>query len=1600
MASLIETYKSSNDLKYQTDLESVQELYKASKDYQEKYTFSEFANYAIQNSDTPIDKSLESIVKTSPTKLPTWARMQSPALSLMGDRSLDEVVSGVKSKLTKENFAKVLPFKEPRKVIGGVIEMLGTGNLDLVQDASSMFNTFGQRKVLQDLADKKGLELKEVERLVEKKGRETSKRAVNTILKPIVTLGTDDIYDGDTIQEPESLVGNLTKDLGSLLIAMRQPSKLLGKQPETILKPLRKNASKKSRKARNLLIAKNMTKKNVRRLGEVAFASQVVFEDNPDMQVAAEFFHNRLKNNNLDDNFVGDLLEYLDTDENSTAAQRRLSLLFDEAAFLGSLKLLGSTYKGGKFVSKAGINKTLETIKKDPKKVAALREYLIEPIQKVVPSFKSGVADDVFVATEDKGILKTPINFIRQMRRKFGTSRGVYSEELFNILKSSGYDKIAWSKEAETLFENLQYQIKTIAQTKKYSKPQIEAALGDYLAGNTKALNGMGKELKTFAKETRTKIDELGSQLTKNKNIPQELKNIIRLNFGQYLRQSYELFENPNYRPSEDVRNQAIKYVKNMLETAPSQKELFETGAKQPNFQTQAVDIVDGILNKGVQYKGIDTNIKTYFNDVFGAQNSNILFATREQIGEPLKKLMGARSAEQTSKSVFNTIETLGHYLTELKLYDDLAEKGKGKWFYDDVLDPTTVDNLANQRTAGIITGEGFGPLNGARTTTQIAKLFDKMNQVQSSSPWARVGQTLLAAKGWGQAAATVYSGITHARNTIGGGLIMLGNGLNPFDKDTRESFKILQNELFASRGKSVKELEKVYVKYQRLGLVNQSVQVSEFKRNINSAKYLDDFVQQQNETFSKLAYTTTSQALKNLTNKVSKLYVAEDDLWRIAAFEKELVVLKRANNLSDVKKSIPELETEAATIIRNTMPTYDLVPEGFQQLRAAPFGNFYSFFAERWRNNYHSISQGLKEIKSGNSELVERGYQRLASKITVGYAGSEGINNFSKYAFGVTDQEEAAIKDALVPYWSKTSTLGYQRDSKGRLQYVDLSFTNPDAPVLDVIRASLDVLLDPKTPASTTSEILASSIKEGLITFAKPFMTEALFTERLLEAYTGIDKDTGRPIKGFNKTNSSLENTMAIVYHVGEVLVPRVIREGYSMTVGAKAEKFKEGDLKFNEELMSKITGQRFTTVDAESIERSLYFKIREFNNIKDEIDRGLVFNKTDTTEQMYGKYIAQNKKYYEYQVDLYKALQGAKTLNLESSTVNTLIYKNLKDLNALEKMSISLGEGKFLPLRVPAYLLKKVFELDNRPNVSYSDFNSMYISSYEKLSHLPLIRKNNYTAVEQKALNELEKLEQGKDLRDLRFEGGEVQDKYPVQFVNKDPKDRESDYLGGANYQNQMDRLGFKNGTPEGTVRSNIKDALGYSSKFVQKLISRQKNNPDHDEVLDNFIRAHYNRYQRDYPEFSDLPYNSFKKNLLQLDKNVRYIESSNRNVKRGENLAGSSATGHYQFLQDSVQPAINRTIRRLPKDKHNLFDAVGETNDVSNLNLGNQQLLFLGDILEKEGSDKFVVPYMLGNDQAGKDLYLNLHHTLSSENENYNQKTLDRVKKEWEN
>ena len=1447
MSSLLENYKKVNDLDYESDLNVIQQLYKDNKNYQKQYSFQEFVTHATKNSTNKLDGSLSQYTNTPKYTQRNFGQLLGQSITLQAESSA-ALANKVKD-LTKEEVAELMPLKNTRKTIGGIIEKVATGTIGLVQEGLSPINPYEQVS-----GNKFRIKTKE-EILAEEKQRETkTQKTVSSVLRPVMTLGTDDIYEGAEIQRPEGMVGRLGVDFGSFLLAMRNPPQFMkmvkGKKPDKVVKKPVGKPSKASIQAANVKALRDKKIEALKGLGRAEYASQVVFADDPEMQFVAGLLKDKL-GTFADDNLLGDVLEYLDTDETSTAGQRRLSLLFDGAAFLGLIKSAVVTGKG----VKKGTEKTYETvlngIKKDPKKVQALKTYLRDPIQKVVPSFKSNIVDDVFVKTAESGMLKSPLNFLRTVRRKFGTSRGYYSEEMFNIFKSAGYDKIAWSKQGENLFKDLQFQIKNISQTGKFTKDEVETLLGKYLAGDTKALNGTSKELKSFAKQTRIKIDDLSTSLLNTKVIPEEMKRVIRLNMGNYLRQSYELFENPNWKPSDDVIKKAKEYVVELLGKTPTQTEMFKTVSKltPSEIEVKATNIVDNILSRGVKNKGIDTDVVKHFNDVFGVQQANIKFATRENIGKPLQELMGRRGLEDTSKSVFNTIETLGHYITEVKMYDDMFKRGEGKWFFKNGVN--TLDNNP-QRTAGTISGEGFGALDNMSTTPQIAKLFDNMNQVQNSNWYARAGQLFLGAKGWGQAAATVYSLTTHARNTIGGGLIMASNGLNPFDAETRKAFKTLQNELFVPVGKNKKELEKVYVKYQKLGLVNQSVQVGEFKRNINSASFLDDYIKQQDENFAKLAYGSTSNLIKNVTNKVSKVYVAEDDLWRIASFEKELAVLKKANSFNTTPKTIVQLEQEAATIIRNTMPTYDLVPAGFQELRAMPFGNFYSFFAERWRNSYHSLTQGLKEVKSGNAELVERGYKRLASHVAIGYAGAEGVNEFSKYAFGVSDEEEQAIKDLALPYWSKNSTIGYQRDKDGNIQWVDLSFTDPQAPIIDVFKNGLDEFLNPNTPDSAINDKLANAIIQSGITLAKPFMTEALFTERLLEAYTGRDNQTGKFIEGYNPTNSSIDNAMAITWHVGGVLVPRFAREGFSYTLGEKAEKLKEGDLNYNNELLSKVTGQRFYNINSKTIKDNLYFKARDFNKIQEQVSSGFKINRGDTAENIINKYVRQNENYYNYQVDFNKALKAANTLNLDSLEISNTIKRTLTNFNSIEKQSFLLGDDTFKPLRLNNFDFNTVFKMDDRPNISYLDFVELYSNTYQKLSNLPLIEKNEYSKQEQEALEMV-----NPPMRINKFKGGEVD----VPQTKDEPEDR-VDPFTGLPYSDQMARLGFNEGgnvNPNVLEINNLLKELGYSKEaraaklgnigvetgYTYNYQQKQKNGKGYGLYQLDFQRPYYNKY-----------------------------------------------------------------------------------------------------------------------------------------------------------
>jgi hypothetical protein len=91
-------------------------------------------------------------------------------------------------------------------------------------------------------------------------------------------------------------------------------------------------------------------------------------------------------------------------------------------------------------------------------------------------------------------------------------------------------------------------------------------------------------------------------------------------------------------------------------------------------------------------------------------------------------------------------------------------------------------------------------------------------------------------------------------------------------------------------------------------------------------------------------------------------------------------------------------------------------------------------------------------------------------------------------------------------------------------------------------------------------------------------------------------------------------------------------------------------------------------------------------------------------------------------------------------------------------------------------------------------------------------------------------------------------------------------------------------------------------------------------------------------------------------------------------------STAKGGFQFIEGSVEPALNRLEKRI--GKQDWGEELRKHKDASKLTPQQQQLLFMGDLLEKKGSDEYMKKVMAGDKQGSMDAYYKLHHTAPDE------------------
>jgi len=138
-----------------------------------------------------------------------------------------------------------------------------------------------------------------------------------------------------------------------------------------------------------------------------------------------------------------------------------------------------------------------------------------------------------------------------------------------------------------------------------------------------------------------------------------------------------------------------------------------------------------------------------------------------------------------------------------------------------------------------------------------------------------------------------------------------------------------------------------------------------------------------------------------------------------------------------------------------------------------------------------------------------------------------------------------------------------------------------------------------------------------------------------------------------------------------------------------------------------------------------------------------------------------------------------------------------------------------------------------------------------------------------------------------------------------------------------------------------------------------------------MDQLVDWHIERMGIQNPEAA-------KHNLLNVFMpTVLEIESSG-NYKAANKT--TTARGGFQFVQGSVEPALNRLERRI--GKQDWGEDLREHKDASKLTPEQQQLLFVADLLEKEGSDAYMKKVLDGDKKASMDAYYKLHHTAPDE------------------
>ena len=818
------------------------------------------------------------------------------------------------------------------------------------------------------------------------------------------------------------------------------------------------------------------------------------------------------------------------------------------------------------------------------------------------------------------------------------------------------------------------------------------------------AQNQLPKELSSVLVEMRQNLIDLSNKLIAGGYLTEQMKMVVEANKEVYLHRSYQIFDNPEWKAlmekpepgseQERILNAADRLFRSKVQADIARDLRNEAARSGLNMSvTRSLEIAarykDDIAIKAhnmlIDYLSVADDRENNFllTGTLPGQRKLDIIKVRGQIPKEIRELWGEIQNNETN--FVKSVAKISAFMATTDTARDLLDLGiKQNYIWKKGLsrEPSPPAGFRPIYPPGTV-GE-YNPLNDAFAPQEVREAFRSLKDVNTMQGWAKWFSGLTA---WSMASKTIGNFPQgYSRNFLSNPLLVVNGGfvegmdlLNPMQM--MRNAKLAYRAALANTGLSFNEaIQAKRNEYISEGVVGDNVESSLFREMIETSMSEPGIPSLWQETKGKKnlkqqARMATGTA-KRFFEKMADIYQGIDDFWKVFAYEQEKKFQKRTHPNWDETK----IRREAATRVRNKLPTYSLSPEITKTVRRAPFiAPFITWTSEIIRTGANTFAIAAEDIRVGretnNKEMIKNGMRSLkgalfsAALIPTAVATSKAIS-------GYDEEADEAIRQ-FVPDFEKNDQLLYigEREN-GRASYLNLSYLDPQN-----MRAETAIAF---YRAIRGESGVGEAFLDAATQMLQPLLSEQLFAGAVMDL--ARNRTTlGTPI--WNEQDSPTNITLAKLSHLAKALSPGVITgvgtRVYRAATGQVTRQGRSYDL--SNELAAAGFGQRVSEIDAQTM---LGNKVKKFLSGRSEATQLLtrVLNSRGTIDigNIPDAYRRANEAYVRLYEDMKKSYDSALLLGVPKQQAIRIISGAGTSRGLSDKDTLAIISGRFPQLRL----------------------------------------------------------------------------------------------------------------------------------------------------------------------------------------------------------------------------------------------------------------------------------------------------------------------------